>query len=565
MARTHGEIPREFIRRLSETADIATLVGERVQLQKRGSNLFGLCPFHTEKTPSFSVNPSKGFYHCFGCGANGNALNFVIQLECGGDFVAGVEALAARLGMTVPRSGDASTNEVEDALAEAQKFFRAEFVKSSVARDYLQKRGLSDESAERFGVGFAPPGWDNLKRALRGCSSETLVRAGLLRAGEKEGKKASTYDYFRNRIIFPIMEGAGRVSGFGGRALDDDPAKYLNSPDSPVFSKKRVVFGTPQARTAAREKNRVIVVEGYMDVAMLSQHGFPETVAAMGTALTDLQAGKIARMAGNIVFAFDGDDAGKNAAWRILPNILPALSDGMSVSFLFLPQGEDPDSFVRTRGSEEFVRAIAAAPSLADYMCAQLWARAKGGSEEGRSSAALAEGGKLLRLLNSNRAPFLREVLEQKLSAAAKLSADAVRRASAKSASAGRNQRAARANGRYRMYDTGLLFSLLCCLAARPTLLSEFPENPPLPGSERDSSIVAGTLHYVRAAIDEGEEPDIVAHLAAEGYSALAGQVREYAGVRYGGQAADPAAAFASLSKKLGRAKARKVRSSVVA
>ena len=547
-----GSALRGFVARMRETADLTAIVGERVRLQKRGANYFGLCPFHSEKTPSFSVNPAKGFYHCFGCGANGDALSFVIQTEAGGDFMTGVESLAARLGMTVPRRGDSDVGDaVAKAIADAHSYFRRELSRSDEAREYLQKRGINDDTIARYEIGFAPPGWGNLAAALHNAhKNDILIRAGLLRTNHAR----RAYDYFRNRIMFPIMEGAGRVVGFGGRALgEDDPAKYLNSPDTPLFSKKNVVFGVPQAREAARDKKRVVVVEGYMDAVMLSQHGFAESVAVMGTALTMRQAKKLARMADNLVFAFDGDEAGQKAAWRGAGNILPALSDGIGASFLFLPQGEDPDSFVGKNGAAEMERALRGAISLGDYLARQLRLQAGAQTPEGRASWILSAGEKMARLLDSERAPFLREVLTQKFSEAAGVSAEAVRRAAARSAP----KKNVGSNARYKMRDSGLLFNLLCCLASRPLLLAAFSENPPLPGDETESAIVADMLNFARRRLDEGDEsPDISAHLAAEGYNILARQVKDTVRQRYA-KAANPAAEFAAFAERLERMQKR--------
>ena len=529
-------MPRDFLMQMRAAADITAIVGERVSLKKRGGNLFGLCPFHAEKTPSFAVSPARGSYHCFGCGVYGDALKFVIETECGGDFMAGVEALAARLGMKVPRGGDPAANALSDSLVqvlqEANAYFRRKLSDSKTAREYLRGRGLDDETVARFGIGFAPPGWDGLKKDLQGRDEALLIRAGLLRQRETGG----VYDYFRGRLMFPILTGAKRVVGFGGRALDDDPAKYLNSPDSPVFSKKNMVFGEPQARAAAREKNRVIVVEGYMDVVMLSRHGFAETVAAMGTALTAPQIKIIARMADNVVFAFDGDAAGRAAAWRGVENMLPVLKDGTNASFLFFAEDEDPDSFVRARGADAFERALRSdAVRLSDYIETKLRQNAAAqtpGSERGR---IFAEGEKLLRLVN---APFLRDELQGKLSRAARVK------------SAWREQNNAGA-ARYKMPETGLLFNLLCCLAARPQLLAGFPENPPLSGNARDCAVVKAVMRYVRQKIDKDEEPNIVAKLTEEGYAALAWQVRETMRQRYAVAAADPEADFRHFVGKM--------------
>lgn len=528
-----------FIRELRGAADLAEIVGARVALKKRGSNLFGLCPFHAEKTPSFSVNPAKGFYHCFGCGANGDALNFIIQTEAGGDFMQGLELLAQRLGRTVPRGGGKESELVQKLgalLERARAHYRESLHKSPPASAYLKKRGLREETAERFEIGYAGPDWRNLPGTFR-ADSALLEKAGLLRKNEK-----GEYDYFRNRLMFPITESGGRVSGFGGRTLDGAEPKYLNSPDTPVFSKKRAVFGAPQARGAAREKKRVIVVEGYMDAVMLSQAGFAESVAVMGTALAPQQAQKICRMADNIVLAFDGDEAGRAAARRSLAGILPALKDGMGVSFLFLPEGEDPDSFSQKRGADGFARAVAGAAPLGDYMAAALWKEAAAGeTAEARSGAALAEGEKLIRLLDADRAPFMREILSRRLAEEAKITPEGFRRASARGGRKPENK------SRVQMRPESGIYNFLCCLAASPSLIGEVADNPPLPGGEVESEIAAAALHYLRGA-DAGEA-DVAGHLRREGSEMLARQVRETARQRYA--AGDPKADFILLARML--------------
>lgn len=534
---------REFTVQLKAAADIADIIGASVALKKRGVNLVGLCPFHAEKTPSFNVNPSKGFYYCFGCGANGDALSFIIQTEAGGDFIRGVELLAQRLGMAMPRRGDGGIGaDLAAILERAKEHYRKVLKESPAAREYLKKRNMHDDTAARFAVGFAAPGWKNLPASMRDKPA-LLLKAGLLRKGEKDG---SVYDYFRNRLMFPIMESGGRVVGFGGRALGDDEPKYLNSPDTPVFAKKRAVFGAPQARDAAREKKRVIVTEGYMDAVMLSQAGFAETVAVMGTALAREQAQKIARMADNIILAFDGDEAGQNAAWRSLAGVLPALKDGMDVSFLFLPEGEDPDSFTQKHGADAFNRAIAGAASLGDYMAAQLRKKAKSQSAEGRASEALKEGEKLIRLLDINKAPFMREILSRRMAEDAGIAPTAFRRAAARNAA----QKTIGNKSRFKMRPESLLYNLLCCLAARPSLITGLEDNPPLPGNEAESEITAAAIHYLRENADEDQYADVAAYLRAEGYESLAAQVRETARQRYAA-AGDPGAEFALLARRL--------------
>ena len=544
-------VPREFVRRLIEAADIAQIVGERVALKKRGGNFFGLCPFHSEKTPSFSVNPSKGFYHCFGCGQNGDALSFVIHTECGGDFMGGVESLARRLGMPVPRDNSDPGGKLTDAVAAAANYFQRQLASSKPTKAYVEKRGLSGETVARFGIGYAPR--KGITGALSNYDPPTLQKAGLLGRGEG----GDFYDYFRDRLMFPIMESERRPIAFGGRAMsENDKAKYLNSPETTLFSKKRTLFGLPQAREEARRKNRLIVVEGYMDAVMLSQAGFGETAAAMGTALTAAQMRRIGRTAENIILAFDGDDAGQKAAWRSLENILPGLADGMSARFLFLPSGEDPDSYTRANGAAAFEKLVASAPPLADYMTQQLWRESESspGDREAKTSAALAKGEKLIRLLDGERAPFLRELLRKRLADEAGLSPEAMQKvvqAVAKNISkpAGNVNKA-----RYRMRGEGVLYHFLCCLAARPDLIMELRDNPPLLDNPQECEIVIDVLEYLRWGPDE--KGDALARLAGEGWTTLAAQVKETIRQRYRAMA-DPKAELAVLTAALVKAQDR--------
>ena len=544
-------VPREFVRRLIEAADIAQIVGERVALKKRGGNFFGLCPFHSEKTPSFSVNPSKGFYHCFGCGQNGDALSFVIHTECGGDFMGGVESLARRLGMPVPRDNSDPGGKLTDAVAAAANYFQRQLASSESTKAYVEKRGLSGETVARFGIGYAPR--KGITDALRDYDPPTLQKAGLLGRGEG----GDFYDYFRDRLMFPIMESERRPIAFGGRAMsENDKAKYLNSPETTLFSKKRTLFGLPQAREEARRKNRLIVVEGYMDAVMLSQAGFGETAAAMGTALTAAQMRRIGRTAENIILAFDGDDAGQKAAWRSLENILPGLADGMSARFLFLPSGEDPDSYTRANGAAAFEKLVASAPPLADYMTQQLWRESESspGDREAKTSAALAKGEKLIRLLDGERAPFLRELLRKRLADEAGLSLDAMQKVARRTTQNGAQMQGG-AKARYRMRGDGVLYHFLCCLAARPDLIMELRGNPPLPGGGQECEIVADVLHYLRWSPDE--EGNVLSHLAGEGWTSLAAQIKETIRQRYRA-AVDPKAELEALTAALAKEQDRR-------
>ena len=414
-------IPEEFIRDLAARADLAAIVGARVQLRRSGKRLLGLCPFHPEKTPSFHVSPEKGMFHCFGCGAHGDAIGFFMQKE-NLDFIAAVEALARECGVEVPR--ESSPRELASApltavLRAATAHFMGELAKSEKTLEYVRQRGIGEETASAFRLGFAPPGWERIVKKLgREHSPKILVEAGLARASE-EGR---VYDYFRDRLMFPILSPRREPLGFGGRALGDDPAKYLNSPETPLFHKSRVLFGLPQAIDAVRQTRRVIVVEGYMDVVGLFENGIRNGVATMGTAATEAQAAILTRLADEIVFAFDGDDAGRRAARKALENFLPALRDGKSVSFMMLPKGEDPDSVARAQGGDGFLRLLKNAVGLGDFWVDSLWGEFESlPTAEARKSAFLRRGGEMLRAVRE--APYLRQALLARLAEKASIPA----------------------------------------------------------------------------------------------------------------------------------------------
>jgi DNA primase len=395
-------IPQSFIQDLLHRVDIVDVVDRHVKLKRAGANYAACCPFHNEKTPSFTVSPSKQFYHCFGCGAHGTAIGFVMEYN-GLGFVDAVKQLAQSAGMQVPESrteaGQRRAEAGEDLYAillAAAQFYRARLKDAPDAIDYLRKRGMSGEIARRFGVGYAPEGWQNLAAAFPDYNAKALVTAGLVKAGE-EGRR---YDVFRDRIMFPIVDVRGNVIGFGGRVLEradsgireSDAAaaarsspKYLNSPETPIFEKGRELYGLYQARRAIREAGRVVVVEGYMDVVALAQHGVEYAVATLGTATTPLHVQKLLRQADEVVFCFDGDEAGRRAAWRALENSLAQLVDGKQVKFLFLPHGEDPDSYVRQRGKADFEGLVAAASPLSAFLLTELSGRVELSSHEGRA------------------------------------------------------------------------------------------------------------------------------------------------------------------------------------
>ncbi len=359
-----GLIPQSFIDDLLNRTDIVDVIGERITLKKAGRNHQALCPFHKEKSPSFSVNQDKQFFYCFGCGASGNALGFVMDHDHV-DFPEAVEILARRAGMEVPReSGDHDKRERYQALYEhlktATRWYSEQLLnhnQAGRARNYLQHRGLNQETVTRFQLGYAPPGWDNLIQAL-GNTPERLAllnSAGLVVENEE---RQSTYDRFRDRIIFPIRDLRGRVIGFGGRVMGDEKPKYLNSPETNVFHKGRELYGFYEARQANRDLQKVLVVEGYMDVIALAQQGITNAVATLGTATSTDHLHSLFKHTSQVIFCFDGDNAGRQAAWRALENALPTMENGRQIRFLFLPQGEDPDSLVRQEGAKAFLARL---------------------------------------------------------------------------------------------------------------------------------------------------------------------------------------------------------------
>ena len=373
-----GLIPRAFIDQVLSMTDVVQLIDERVPLKKAGKNFTACCPFHKEKTPSFSVNPTQQFYHCFGCGMSGNAISFLMEFDRL-DFVGTIEYLAHQLGLTIPyeeKPGrEKSLKNAKPALDKADAFellmqvakcYQKQLKQTPAAIDYLKQRGLSGDIAKRYGVGFAPEQWRFLTSQLPG-NEALLLETGMLIA-----KDQSQYDRFRQRIMFPIRDMRGRVIAFGGRVILDEQPKYLNSPETPYFYKGRELYGLYEARQANRDLPELIVVEGYLDVLALAQYGITHAVATLGTATSTEHIEKLSRFTTHIVFCFDGDKAGRQAAWRALQNALPALRDTVSIHFLFLPDGADPDSYVRQFGAEAFRQAILDAQPLSSFLYKQL-------------------------------------------------------------------------------------------------------------------------------------------------------------------------------------------------
>ena len=407
-------IPESFIQELLHRIDIVDLIDAYVPLRKAGANYAACCPFHNEKTPSFTVSPTKQFYHCFGCGAHGTAIGFLMEYS-GQGFVEAVKELAARAGMQVPED-DARPHDgprvqaLTEIMARAAKYYYEQLKRSEKAIAYLKRRGVSGEIAQKFGIGYAPEGWQNLASAFEDYSVAGLQQAGLVLRSDQ----GRLYDRFRDRVMFPIMNPKGEIIAFGGRVLGEGEPKYLNSPETPLFEKGREVFGLPQARQSLREKNTAIVVEGYMDVVALAQHGIGNAVATLGTATTATHVQKLLRQVDRLVFCFDGDAAGRKAGWRALENSLEALPEQKTIGFVFLPEADDPDSFVRAHGAAAFDRLVAQAMPLSEFMLKELAAHCDMTSAEGRARL-VAEAKPLLGRLQT---PLLRLQLVKRLAEA---------------------------------------------------------------------------------------------------------------------------------------------------
>ena len=372
-------IPQTFIQELIARADVVDIVGRYVQLKKGGANFMGLCPFHGEKSPSFSVSPTKQFYHCFGCGKNGNAISFLMD-HAGMTFVEAVHDLAQQYGMQVPED-EASPQDraraqeqrekqhtLNTVLEKAGESYRRHLKEAPVAIAYLKGRGLSGEIAKQFGLGYAPEGWRSLASVFPQYDDPLLVESGLVISNAEEGAEEKRYDRFRDRVMFPIRNIKGECIGFGGRVLGDEKPKYLNSPETPVFSKGRELYGLFEARAHLRDMGYALVTEGYMDVVALAQLGFPNAVATLGTACTNEHVQKLFRFTDAVVFSFDGDSAGRRAARKALDGALPFATDVRSIKFLFLPVEHDPDSFIRAHGADAFATYITQATPLSRFL-----------------------------------------------------------------------------------------------------------------------------------------------------------------------------------------------------
>ena len=436
-----GLIPQHFIDDLIARADITEVLGKRIQLKKAGREFKANCPFHDEKTPSFTVSPAKGFYHCFGCGAHGTALSFLMEYDHM-SFVEAVESLASSMGIEVPRDESQRPahryDELFELLAKVERYYQANLRNNDAAKDYLKARGIDGATAKRFGIGYASAGWSTVLDKF-GKSNEIIER--LLAVGLVIRKdNASHYDRFRDRIMFPIRDARGRCIGFGGRVIGDQEPKYLNSPETVLFHKGRELYGLYEARQAIRNIEMLVVVEGYMDVVGLARHGIEFAVATLGTATSDDHLTRLFRLTEAVTFCFDGDSAGRAAAWRALETTLPHIREGRQIRFVFLPEGQDPDSFVRDNSAKAFEGALAAGVPLSDFLVQELALKVDMDSVDGR--ARLAELAKPL----VQRIPqgVYRELLTERLAETVGLSAAKLDTLFSKDRETGRGHRSAR-------------------------------------------------------------------------------------------------------------------------
>jgi DNA primase len=496
-------IPKSFIQDLLNRLDIVDVIERYLPLKKAGANFVACCPFHNEKSPSFSVSQSKQFYHCFGCGAHGTAIGFVME-HAGMGFIEAVEDLARSAGVEVPQEASNVPQhkvapDLYDLMQTATRYYREQLKQNPRAIDYLKGRGLSGEVAARFGIGYSPDAWQNLSSAVPNYQDASLVETGLVIEGEG-GKR---YDRFRDRIMFPIVNVRGQVIGFGGRVLDKGEPKYLNSPETPLFEKGHELYGLYQAQKSIRAQQRVVVVEGYMDVVALAQHGVEYAVATLGTATTPYHVQKLLRVCEQVVFCFDGDKAGQKAAWRALENSLPQLVDGKRIGFLFLPEEHDPDTYIREFGTEAFEEALEDSLPLSGYMLRELTAQVDLHTPEGRS--ALLQ--KAQPLLAAITAPTMALLLRKEVAALSGMTQEELEaRFDIKPLASPRRSAPPKAK---RSSPSGLR-TLLRCLVMRPELARELPDD--WQGEGAEGAAIAALADWLHESADETSTAAMIQH-----------------------------------------------------
>jgi DNA primase len=535
-------IPKSFIQDLLNRLDIVDVIERYLPLKKSGANFAACCPFHNEKSPSFTVSQSKQFYHCFGCGAHGTAISFVME-HAGMGFVDTVEELARSIGVEVPREAQIPGQvqhkvapDLYELMQAATRYYREQLKQSPRAIDYLKRRGLSGEIAARFGIGYAPEAWQNLTGITDSYQDSSLVETGMV----IEGDSGKRYDRFRDRIMFPIVNARGQVIGFGGRILDSGEPKYLNSPETVLFEKGHELYGLFQAQKAIRAHQQVVVVEGYMDVVALAQHGVEYAVATLGTATTPFHVQKLLRIAEQVVFCFDGDAAGQRAAWRALENSLPHLVDGKRIGFLFLPKEHDPDSYIREHGTEAFEQLLHDSLPLSGYLLRELTAKVDLRTQEGRSQLLELAKPLLLAISASTMALLLRKevaalagLAQHELEAlyGVKAVGTPPRRAMQKAA------RPAVSNARF----------LVRCLLYQPDLVKELPQEFAVEGAEADA--IAALSDWLNSQEGQVSSAALIQYFQGTAHESLL--AAEQAEIMSWGETFDVAAEFQGILAKL--------------
>ncbi len=538
-----GVIPKSFIQDLLNRLDIVDVIDRYVPLKKAGANYVACCPFHNEKSPSFTVSQSKQFYHCFGCGAHGTAIGFVME-HVGMGFVEAVEYLAKGIGLEVPREASNTPQhkvalDLYELMQTASRYYRDQLKKNPRAIDYLKGRGLSGEVAARFGIGYAPDDWQPLKAAVGNYQDASLVETGMVIEGEG-GKR---YDRFRDRIMFPIVNVRGQIIGFGGRVLDKGEPKYLNSPETTLFEKGRELYGLYQAQKAIRARQRVVVVEGYMDVVALAQHGVEYAVATLGTATTPFHAQKLMRLCDQLVFCFDGDRAGRKAAWRALENSLPQLQDGKRIGFLFLPEEHDPDSYIREFGTEAFEHELDDSLTLSGYLLRELAAQVDLTTQEGRS--ALVKNAQPL--LTAITAPTTALLLRKEVAALAGLDlAELEALWSIKSVAPPKRPAPQKA----RRNAPSELRHMLRCLLMKPELARALPRD--WSSESAEGAAIAALVDWLHEGASEVSTAALIQHFQDTAYASVFASVQ--GGVMQLGDDYDIDADFAGLMRNIRRA-----------
>ena len=535
-------IPKSFIQDLLNRLDIVDVIERYVPLKNAGANYAACCPFHSEKSPSFTVSQSKQFYHCFGCGAHGTAIGFVME-HAGMGFVDAVEELARSIGVPVPHE-ELAPGQVQykvapdlyEVMQAATRYYREQLKQSVRAIDYLKRRGLSGEIAARFGIGYAPEGWQNLSGISSSYQDTSLVETGLV----IEGDAGKRYDRFRDRIMFPIVNARGQVIGFGGRILDSGEPKYLNSPETVLFEKGHELYGLFQAQKAIRSGQQVVVVEGYMDVVALAQHGVEYAVATLGTATTPYHVQKLLRLAEQVVFCFDGDAAGQKAAWRALENSLPQLVDGKRVGFLFLPKEHDPDSYIRAHGTAAFEQLLHDSLPLSGYLLKELSAQVDLRTQEGRSN--LLEQAKPL--LMAITAPTMALLLRKEVAALAGITQLELEALYGIKAMGAPPKRATQKAGRPAASNVRVL---LRCLLFKPDLARVLPEDMEDEGA--DAEAIAALSAWMLTQVGEVSSAAMIQYFQGTAHEKLL--AAEQAEIMQWGEVFDVDAEFQGVLSKL--------------